>query len=867
MQRIEPAPFVLDACTAEWVNRQQYAEDMVEEQIQPKEGYIIDFISGQQVKATQEEVEATQVYSKILVEDYGYLKSQIQTRPQFRVKASPSDSEYKYPVDIVVFKTKEKKRGQEYIVVECKKPTREDGIEQLKLYLKFSEAELGVWFNGENTHYIRKVIKDGRIIFDENLLNIPANGQRLEDIGKFKKENLKPTHNLKQKFISIRNYLAGNAVGTTRDEEYARQIINIILCKLYDEKYTKPNEILTFRAGIDENPKDIKKRITDRFKEAKRIYKDVLDESDNITLDEKSLAYIVGELQPYSLMTAQRDVVGDAFEVFIHRALKGGQGQYFTPKNIVLAAIKILDPGCDDKIIDPACGSGGFLIEGLKYLHKKIERLGKELNWPDEMINEEKISKANINFCGIEKDTFLSKVVKAYMILMGDGKSGIFCEDSLNDPKDWNAKTRSRIQLGGFDVLLANPPFGAKIPVKGERKLSQYALGHKWKFDKKAKRWIKTDKIKDSEAPQILFLDRCLDLVNEGGKLAIVVPDGVLCNPTDGYIVQELLGKAELIGLLDLPMSSFLPYTPTKTHIVFLKKTSNPRNDYQFFMSYAKTCGHDKRGREIASDEISAIPEYLNKLEKGEIDKPSHLGWYMKISELKDNILLPKYYNPDIQTELETYMNSGDFELKTLAELQKEKILTVTRGHEVGSENYGTGDIPFVRTSEISNWEVTSDCTHCVSNDIFIKYKDKQNLEIEDILVVNDGTYLMGRSAMITESDLRIVFQSHFRRIKVLKKDELSPYLLLALLGMEVVQRQIESKSFRQGTISTMGNRLMEVKIPIPTDEEIKKRIINDMKIIIKNKNEAKLKAQSYSIMNRTENLMGIRNKAKIGNL
>lgn len=831
------------------------------------EGYIIDYISGEPTKATPEEVNAVQVYSQMLVADYHYKKEQIQTHPQFRVKASPSDTEYKYPVDIVVFKTEEKKRGDEYIVVECKKPTREDGIEQLKLYLKFSEAELGVWFNGENTHYIRKYIKDGRIEFDENLINIPANGQRLEDIGLYKKEDLIPTHNLKQKFVAIRNHLAGNAVGTTRDEEYARQIINIILCKLYDEKYTKPQEILTFRAGVGENPKDVKKRIVDRFIEAKKTYKDVLDDSDNITLDEKSLTYIVGELQAYSLMTAKRDVVGDAFEIFIHRALKGGQGQYFTPKNIVRTAIKILDPGCEDKIIDPACGSGGFLIEGLKYLHMKVEKMGAEMNWPEDMIKEEKIAKANINFCGIEKDTFLSKVVKAYMILMGDGKSGIFCEDSLNEPKEWGSKTRARIQLGGFDMLLANPPFGAKIPVKGEKKLGQYPLGYKWKHDKKENIWIKSNKVKESEAPQILFLDRCLDLVREGGKLAIVVPDGVLCNPTDGYIVQELLTKAELIGLIDLPMSSFLPYTPTKTHVIFLRKTAKPRKDYQFFMSYAKTCGHDKRGREIVSDEISEIPSYLKKLENGEIEKPSHLGWYMRISELKDNILLPKYYNPDLQTELEKYENSGDYELKTLQELQKEKILKVSRGHEVGSDNYGTGDIPFVRTSEISNWEVTSDCTHCVSEDIYMKYKVKQNLEKEDILVVNDGTYLMGRAAMITESDLKIVFQSHFRRIKISEKEKLSPYLLLALLGLEIVQRQIESKSFRQGTISTMGSRLMEVKIPIPTDMQLKKKIIDDMKEIIDNKNEAKKKAQSYLILNKQENLMGIRNKAQIGNL
>ncbi len=834
----------------------------------PAPGFIIDYLSGLPVKETAEEVAAVQVYCKMLVDDYGYSKDQIQAHPQFRVKASPSDTDYRYPVDIVVFRTEEKKRGDEFIIVECKKPTREDGMEQLKLYLKFSDAELGVWFNGENTHYIRKIVRNGRFEWDESIINIPKNGQRLEDIGKYKRSELLPTHNLKSKFISIRNYLAGNAVGATRDEELARQIINLILCKLYDEKYTKPDDIVSFRAGVNEDPEVVKDRILKRFNETKERYKDVLDPLENITLDAKSITYVVGELQSYSLMSAERDVVGDAFEVFIHRALKGAQGQYFTPKNIVKTAIRIIDPSCDDKIIDPACGSGGFLIEGLKYLHAKIDADGIKYGWPDEMIQEEKIAKANINFCGIEKDTFLSKVVKAYMILMGDGKSGIFCEDSLNRPADWDRKTQSRVQLGTFDVLLANPPFGARIPVRGEAKLRQYPLGFKWKFDKKKNIWIRqNNSVKEQEAPQILFIDRCVDLVKEGGKLALVLPDGVLCNPTDGYIVQELLSKTELIGLIDLPMSSFLPYTPTKTHLVFLKKTSKPRKDYQFFMSYARTCGHDKRGRQIESDEISEIPEYITKLRDGKIDCPSHLGWLMKISDLKDNILLPKYYNPDIQEELLAYENSGDFEIKTLAQLEKEHVLKVSRGNEIGSDVYGTGDIPFVRTSEISNWEITSDCTHCVSEEIYELFKNKQKVEPEDILVVNDGTYLMGRAAMVTEADVKMVFQSHFRRIKVLKKNVLSPYLLLAVLGLEIVQRQIEAKAFRQGTISTLGNRLMEVKIPIPTNPKLKESIINDVKSIIENKNDAKLKAQSYVIKDKQENLMGIKNKAKIGNL
>ena len=239
----------------------------------------------------------------------------------------------------------------------------------------------------------------------------------------------------------------------------------------------------------------------------------------------------------------------------------------------------------------------------------------------------------------------------------------------------------------------------------------------------------------------------------------------------------------------------------------------------------------------------------------------------MKLSEIKNNVLLPKYYNPDLDNELDQYVNSDKFIIKTLADLEKEKIIKISRGNEVGSENYGTGEIPFVRTSEVANWEITADCTHCLSEDVYLQYKSKQNIEKEDILVVNDGTYLMGRTAMVTDADLKIVIQSHLRRIKILNKEALSPYLLLALLGLEIVQKQIESKSFRQGTISTLGSRLTEVKIPIPIDENIKEEIILNVKSIIDNKENAKLFAQQFKLMNKTENLMGIKNKAKIGNL
>lgn len=826
-----------------------------------KDGYIFDYISNQEIKATPEEIDAVQVFSKILVEDYNYPKNLIQTRPQFRVKASPSDKKG-YPVDIVVFNSDKKSSNDAYIIVECKKKTRKDGLDQLKDYLKFSNAYLGVWFNGEETLFLRKIEENGKVNFKDDIPNIPIFGQRLEDIGLFKRQDLSVSHNLKFKFISIRNYLAGNAVGTTRDEELARQIINLILCKLYDEKFTKHDDMLQFRVGIDESIGKVSNRIKQRFNEAKSVYPDVLNNSDSIDLDDKSIAYVVGELQNYSLMDSERDIVGDAFEVFIHRALKGGQGQFFTPKNVVKTAIEILDIGINDKVIDPACGSGGFLIEALKYQFNKIESMAKDYKWPQSEIDKEKAAKANANIRGIERDSFLSKIVKAYMVIMGDGKSGIFCEDSLEPIKNWNNKTQSNIQFKNFDVLLANPPFGAKIPVIGEYKLSQFPLGHKWK--NKNGTWSKL-KVKEKESPQILFIDRFLDLLSENGKMGIVLPDGILSNPTMGYIVQYLLKNTEIIGLIDLPMSTFLPYTPTKTHLIFLRKTKNPRKNYNFFMSYAKTCGHDKRGRKILEDEIQLIPKHLKELNNG--GKASHLGFEINLRDLKNNILLPKYYNPDLDEELEKFINSGKYTIKSISKLEEENIIEISRGNEVGSENYGTGGIPFVRTSEVSNWEIVADSTHCVANDVYLEYKDKQNIEEHDILVVNDGTYLMGRAAMITDIDTKIVIQSHFRRIKVIDKNRLSPYLLLAMIGLEIVQKQIEAKSFRQGTISTLGSRLSEIRLPIPIDNDEKKRIVIEIEKIIKNKRNAKFYAQNYNILDKKENLMGIKNKAKIGNL
>ena len=581
-----------------------------------RDGYIEDYVSGVEVKASAEEVQAVQPFEKILVEDYGYPKEMITTHPQYRVKVRPSDNKKEYPVDIAVFNNSAKDDDSVYIIVECKKKTRKDGRTQLESYLRFCKAAMGVWYNGEERFFLRKHEKDGRVEFEE-IPNIPKYGQRVEDIGKFKRKDLKTTHNLKATFKAIRNHLAANTVGATRDEVLAQQLINIIFCKIYDERFTEPDDIVTFRAGIDESANDVRERILGLFDKVKRKYKEVMDKEDNISLDAESIMYVVGELQNYCLIEAERDTVADAFEVFIDHALKGGQGQFFTPRNVVRMMVEILDPNDEDYIIDPSCGSGGFLVETLRYIWKKLDDEGKKYHWNDANLREEKMEVALNKICGIDKDYFLSKVTKAYMAILGDGKSGLFCEDSLERPENWNDKTRIKIGMGKFSILMTNPPFGSKIPVRGEEKLKQYDLGYKWSQDKKSGEWAK-GKLKDKESPQVLFIERDVQLLADFGKMAIVLPDGVFGNDTFGYIREWLRKQGRILAVIDIPVETFQPNTSTKTSVLIFQKLPKeyiPEN-YDIFMAIASTCGHDRRGNFVDSDDIQRIAAEYHKWEK-----------------------------------------------------------------------------------------------------------------------------------------------------------------------------------------------------------------------------------------------------------
>ena len=555
------------------------------------DGKVVDFISGQLIKPTPEEIQATQIFSRNLVEDYGYLKEQLQTRPQFRVKARPSDGHGDYPVDIAIFSGIERSEQTLIGIVECKRKSRKDGRKQLEDYLRLSPARFGVWFNGSERLFLRKTERSGRVLFNE-IPNIPKAGQRLEDVGLYLRNQLAPTANLRSVFRAIRNFLAANAVGITRDEVFAQQIINLLFCKIYDERFTRQDAVVSFRAGLDEDASAVKERVVVLFEKVKKQYSDVIGGNDSIDLDPRSIMYVVGELQMYELVRTDRDVIADAFEIFIGPSLKGSQGQFFTPRNVVKMVIDMLDPKPNERLIDPACGSGGFLVEALRHVWRHVEQQGAELDWPSRETEDEKKAVAVRIIRGIDKDSFLSKVAKAYMAILGDGRGGVFSENSLDKPSSWSRRAQEEVQLGSFDVVVTNPPFGKKLAISDRDLLSQFDLGHNWKSEKGTH--IKLE-VADKQSPQILFIERCLDLLRPGGRLGIVLLESIFGMPKYRHIVEYLVSRTTIRAIVALPEDLFQPYTHAKTCVVILEKTS-PSDTYDMFMCDVKVCGHDSRG-------------------------------------------------------------------------------------------------------------------------------------------------------------------------------------------------------------------------------------------------------------------------------
>jgi len=391
--------------------------------------------------------------------------------------------------------------------------------------------------------------------------------------------------NLLKLFEDIHNYLYAN--DGLSEQQVLEEIVKILFIKFYDEQrhekafYISDSELLQINSH--KNQTSFFDRIRQLFEETKQKYNNYFDPRDHLKLGSQSLAFVVKSFQEINFRDSKNDAGGLAFQKFLGRHAKEGRGQFFTPDPVIDFCVEIIRPRPDETMIDPSCGTGGFLFSSLTYIKK---------HYKDADIQKYVQNK----IFGIEINTRISQIAKIKFLIECDADPNILCSNALISIRELAVKYAQQTDLADlenyFDIILTNPPFGTQGKITDRNLLSGYELGYKW--DKHGKDYIKSSDILKGQVPEILFIERCLQLLRPGGRLGMVLPNGHLENSSLEYLRRYIKNKADILGVVLLPHETFIPYgTGVKASLLFLqKKNGSTINSRQVFFSKIEKTGY-----------------------------------------------------------------------------------------------------------------------------------------------------------------------------------------------------------------------------------------------------------------------------------
>ena len=576
-------------------------------------GRVLDFIDGTtQRKETPEEY-VRQEIAKSLVREYRYAKADIAVEFTLRVGSK------KPRADLVVFPPgSDHKQENANIIVECKSAKvessdKKDGVGQLKSYMAVCpNVTYGMWTNGIERFCYRRIEKKGKVKFEE-VPDIPQFGREDEAEDRPRFDQLKPATSdaLLFAFRRCHNYIAGNQ-GLQKPQAFW-ELLKLIFCKIHDE--SNNDEVEFYAVAKERNSVNgrakVVKRIAGLFAEVRADFSSIFRKHEELDLKPDVLAYLVSQLQMYSLLESDVDVKGRAYEEIVGSNLRGDRGEFFTPRNACAMAVAMLDPGETDIVMDPACGTGGFLITAMNHVIDKIKAAELE-KWGNKVERAERAARSRIQryakkyIWGVDFNPDLVKASKMNMVMNNDGAGGLFQGNSLVSPALWDDDFRRKKLMGRVDLLFTNPPFGSKIPVSDTNILEQFELGHIWDYDGESDQWTKTETLHKSQPPEILFIERCVQFLKPGGRMAIVLPDGILGSPGLGYVREWILRNTRILASIDMHPDTFQPFVSIQTSILIMERKTDDLigvegaagriNDYPVFMAVANHIGHDKRG-------------------------------------------------------------------------------------------------------------------------------------------------------------------------------------------------------------------------------------------------------------------------------
>jgi type I restriction enzyme M protein len=647
-------------------------EDSIKDEVVLDDDQLVCALTGDTKKVTPKESILQSVILQ-MNEEYGFEMKDMQRDYAFSYE-DYDGKKRRMQVDLSIFRpdsTHEIENITHLCLVHDPKVKRTDakkGVESgLHNALCAAECDFGLWTNGDELHFCQRIEDTIGNEIVEDIADFPGVDETMDDLESLgeRAQPRKPANDtLIRTFKRCHDYIYGNE-GRKKDAFW--ELLNLIFCKIYDEKrrfldaernisYHREFWVGVKEQNTPEGQAAVAKRIKDIFEKLKTdsLFNEVFTGNEQISLSNRGIAYVAGEIAKYSFLDATVDVKGTAYETIVSNTLKQAAGQFFTPRNIIKCMVEIMNPTVNSRVLDPACGSGGFLVMVLDHVRHQIAHQ----YYPDkseamidvlcntEVINNKVREYAENMIFGFDFDPDLKKAAKMNMVMSGDGHSNIFNVNSLEYPlgslpdvprvgkaiqnsiafkkdSDFDASFPGDEALGKFDMIFTNPPFGSKV---------QVAAGITDSYDLKA-----------YNAPEVLFIEQCYRFLKPGGKMAIVLPDGILSNPNSETVRKWILERFKLIASIDLPVETFLPQVGVQASLLFLQKKSAiertadiSKESYDVFMAIAEMVGKDRRGVPVyEKDDDGAEILYNEKKEWATYNRQGELVTRSRIERVR----------------------------------------------------------------------------------------------------------------------------------------------------------------------------------------------------------------------------------------
>ncbi|QMA44282.1 N-6 DNA methylase [Citrobacter freundii] len=844
-----------------------------------EEGKIIDFLTGNTLLTKPEEI-VRQQYLKKLHFEYGYPKNRMATEVAIYYGRKSEDYTGKnVRADIVVYEDvkscKDRLQHKISLIVECKAPSKKDGMDQLASYIFNTSANGAVWCNNiDDPEYFRRFSSpENKLV---SWVGIPHSGESWDSLGFISKSKLIRPKDIKGILRRCHNKI--HAKGNDSDEsDLTMDIVRIILAKARDEEkignkalfYCTPEEYLT-----ETGSKNAADRVKKLFKEVANDNKGVFSEHEKIAISDKLICDVIIELQHYRLLSDlyssdDWDIMGNAYEQYTASYLKRQQGQFFTNRLVTDFMVRFLDPDYDDIILDPAGGSGGFLTSSMRYVRRKILKRLKE-GHQNKIASQRQLDNHRTKLFMVEINKRLVKIAKTAMILNGDGHAGITHGNSLSNYDDLDKSLQAYSGKSMPTIILTNPPFAGigQGRITDEKILNNYSCGMKW--TSRDGKLEASEIYEDGVPPEMLFFERCLDWIAPGGKIGIVMPKSFLDTKTYLPARSILLKNYKLLSVIICNKNTFQPHTGVRTCILFIEKPEKQTKyakPYPIYMALSRKIGQDSEGvpifkfdsnnkqTELLDEDLSDILNDWTKFKANELTE----------SEYRFSVSSDDISSTDLNINPQFYLPSINNTIKEIESIDQHEGWSVTTLSQVSSTGIKIFKAPRMKTENlivedfINEWCETYNTPSSVlqekgdaSKILDISKANKKqiaairDLRVQhgDILITRSGT--IGRVSYATKRIAGKILSDDMIRVRI-TEENLRFYVYAYLQSNFAYQQMLKNE---YGTIQQHleARHIQNIIIPVPDDwstvmeivTETQNAIISKERMELSNRNSKK---------------------------